>query len=132
MRVEIEKIVPGPFDVIYDAIGLPETQNFAVDLLASGGTLALVLEPAIKAERLGSKERVFQVYGNFNVPANRALGISLFSHLPDLLPDGRIKVSPAACSCHAATTLLTMVSRSPIPLRCFRMDCMAYRTAYGD
>ena len=102
MRVEVVKIVPGPFDVIYDAIGLPETQNFAVDLLASGGTLALVLELAIKAERLGSRERVFQVYGNFNVPANRALGISLFSRLPDLLQDGTIKVSPAACSCHAA------------------------------
>ena len=96
LQAEVKKAVPEPFEIIYDAIGVPETQNFTVDLLAPGGTLALVLEPAIKAERLISGEQVFQVHGNLNVPANRALGTSLFSRLPDLLRDGAIKVSLSA------------------------------------
>ncbi|KAH9936503.1 GroES-like protein [Fomitopsis serialis] len=91
---EVKKITTEPIKVIYDAAGSPDTQNAAYDILAPGGTLALGVQLAIKPEKLSADKKAFQVFGDFNTPANRQLGIDLFSQLTEWLKDGEIKPNP--------------------------------------
>lgn len=73
-------------------MGVPATQSLAYDLLAPGGTLPLVLIPAIQEEKLSADKKAFQVFGDCNAPAHRAFGTALFASLYDLLDTGEIKV----------------------------------------
>lgn len=94
LTAEVKKITTEPIKVIYDAVGLPDTQDTAYDILAPGGTLALVAQPNIKPEKLSADKKAFQVFGDFNMPTNRQLGIGLFSQLTEWLKDGEIKPNP--------------------------------------
>ncbi|KZT67307.1 GroES-like protein [Daedalea quercina L-15889] len=94
LKAEVKKITSDPIKVIYDTVASSETQNVAYDLLAPGGTLALVLPPEIKPEKQTADKTVFQVFGDFNVPPNRALAASFYSNLTGLLEKGDIKPNP--------------------------------------
>ncbi|EPT05363.1 hypothetical protein FOMPIDRAFT_1021609 [Fomitopsis schrenkii] len=91
LRAAVKQITSGPIKVIYDTVSLPATQDAAYDLLTPGGTLALVLPPAIQADKQAADKIVFQVYGDCNVPQHRAFGTGLFASLYDLLKAGEIK-----------------------------------------
>ena len=82
-----------PLDVIFDAVGVPETQLPAYELLAQGGTLALVLYPAIPAERIDPGKRAFKVWGESMFPEeNRIAAARFYKKLPAWLEEGAIKV----------------------------------------
>ena len=70
----------------------PNTQNFAYDILAPGGALAVVRPVAISEEKRVPEKKVNFVYANAFRPENQLLGKSLYSKLHDLLEKGAIKV----------------------------------------
>ncbi|KAJ3521239.1 hypothetical protein NM688_g9042 [Phlebia brevispora] len=88
---EVKKITQEPVKIVYDAISLPDTQNAAYDILAPGGKFILVLPFSVdEAKRTDDKE-VVQVFGNVHDPAQRAVGVSLYKQLTELLKTGDIK-----------------------------------------
>ncbi|KZT00934.1 GroES-like protein [Laetiporus sulphureus 93-53] len=94
LRAEIAKITSAPFEVIFDAVSFPQTQQEAYDILAPGGTLVLVLPPKIKVKPEEQK-RVVKVFASAYVcEQNRALTSSLFKALPGLLEEETIKPNP--------------------------------------
>lgn len=94
---EVRKITTEPLGVIFDAISLPDTQLAAYDLLAPGGTLVLVLFPAIPKEHLRPDKRLAKAFGQANYPeVNRIAAAKLYSKLTDWLREGAIEVRACA------------------------------------
>ncbi|KZT64341.1 GroES-like protein [Daedalea quercina L-15889] len=85
IQAEIRKITSKPLKTIFDAAGLPETQNLGYDLLASGGTMAAVRPDAVKPEKKVADKKSFFMYADVSRPENRKLGTSLFAKLTELL-----------------------------------------------
>lgn len=88
---ELERIVLEPLTVIYDAVASLDTQNFAYDILAPGGALAVVRPVAVSEAKRVPEKRVSIVYANAFRPENQRLAKSLFSRLHHLLEEGAIK-----------------------------------------
>lgn len=89
LRSNLAAITSKPFEVIFDAVSLPDTQSVAYDLLAPGGCLVLVLFPAIT---LIANKRIAKVFGQVNFPPeNLEVGVSLYKVLPELLAEGAIQ-----------------------------------------
>ncbi|EMD40158.1 hypothetical protein CERSUDRAFT_46554 [Gelatoporia subvermispora B] len=93
LGVEVAKITSQPFEVVFDAVGLPATQNSAFDILAQEGQLVTVRQDAVgeakKAVHPG--KRVIQVYGSLAVPYHHKAAASLCAALSSLLEEGAIK-----------------------------------------
>ena len=100
LREEVRKAARGPLDIIYDAVGVLETQLAAYDILAPGGTLVTVaLRPAIPAERLQPDKRLVSAFGQANRPKeNRVVAAKMYKKLTTWLEEGAIKVSGARLS----------------------------------
>ena len=97
---EIQKIAGGkPVEYVYDAISLAETEALGYDALAPGGTLIIVLDDVIPAEKkkAGDNKRVLQSHGAVHWPQHRAIGAEFFKRLSEWLRTGvivvRIKLS---------------------------------------
>ncbi|KIJ59658.1 hypothetical protein HYDPIDRAFT_32992 [Hydnomerulius pinastri MD-312] len=90
LREEVAKITSSPITHAFDAISLEDTQQAAYDLLASGGKLAIVTPPKLK-EVEGSGKQVTLVFGSFQLPHNRALGVQFMQELTKWLAEGTIK-----------------------------------------
>ncbi|KZT64345.1 GroES-like protein [Daedalea quercina L-15889] len=88
---EIRRITSKSFTTVFDAAGLPETQNFGYDLLASGGTMAAVRPDAVQPEKKVEDKKSFFMFGGVSLPQNRKLGTSFFSKLTEMLERGDIK-----------------------------------------
>ena len=96
---ELAKAARGtPVDVVYDAISLKDTQNIGWDVLASGGTLVLVLPPLVDRAKYADKKIVDDVYANVHMPHLRQLGIRLYAALTKLVETGDIRVRFLASS----------------------------------
>ncbi|KLO07406.1 GroES-like protein [Schizopora paradoxa] len=91
LAAEAKKLLEDePVDLIYDTVGVKETQTQALELLAPGGQyLAAALIIVDKAEY--PDKHFVQFVGGFRLPPYQALGKSLFSRLHDLLASGAIK-----------------------------------------
>ncbi|KAH9919389.1 chaperonin 10-like protein [Fomitopsis serialis] len=89
---EVRKITSAPIKVVFDAVAESQTQNVGYAILASGGTLVIVLPSAV--ENKTDDKRIAQTHGNTNVPKNRELGASLYSKVTVLLEEGVIKPNP--------------------------------------
>ncbi|KAI0080914.1 GroES-like protein [Panus rudis PR-1116 ss-1] len=85
---EVKKITSEPVKYIYDAVSLPDTQKAAVDILAPGGTLLLVLAKAVDVPA-GTK--VISTFGTVQAPQNREFGVELYKNLTKLFESGLIK-----------------------------------------
>lgn len=90
---EARAIAGGYFDVVYDAISLPDTLEAAYDATAPAGDLVVVLQTPIPGAEKNSAKRVHMAHGVFNTEINHAVGKSLREKLPELLESGAIKVS---------------------------------------
>lgn len=102
LREEVRNITTQPVDVIFDAISLPDTQLSAYELLAPGGTLVLVLFPAIPKERLRPDRRLAKAFGQANYPeVNRVAARKLYGKLTTWLSKGYIKVGTRSQTCWA-------------------------------
>ncbi|CAL1717209.1 unnamed protein product [Somion occarium] len=88
---EVKKITSEPVKVIYDAISLSETQDAAYDVLASGGILIIVLGAKVDKDKITPDKKIIGTHGSCYSPVNRELGISLCSHLTELVASGDIK-----------------------------------------
>lgn len=86
---EVRSITREPIDFIFDAISEGGTQEQALEILASGGTLALVLRPTVDVQKHSDKHIAY-VSAHFRV--FKALGIAFTKFLPKLLEEGSIKV----------------------------------------
>ncbi|KAI0632730.1 GroES-like protein [Trametes polyzona] len=84
----------GHFDVVFDAISLPDTLEAAYSATAPEGDLVVVLQTPIPGLDEKSKKRVHMARGLFLLPTNVALGQSLLAKLPQLLESGDIKPNP--------------------------------------
>ncbi|KAI9061879.1 GroES-like protein [Trametes sanguinea] len=83
-------IAGGPFDVVFDAISLPETLVAGYKATSPTGDFIKVLsEPVPGVE--SSEKRVHFGRGLFNAPFNVAVSLSLLAKLPELLESGDIK-----------------------------------------
>jgi NADPH:quinone reductase-like Zn-dependent oxidoreductase len=89
LGAEVAKITSAPVAHAYDAWSDAETQQVLHDLLAPRGRLALVLPQQVTAR---DGKTLFFVHGSPHLPANRALGVSIFGALEGLLAEGAIKV----------------------------------------
>ncbi|KAI0715804.1 GroES-like protein [Cerioporus squamosus] len=93
---EVQKIAGGkPVEYVYDAISLEDTQALAYDALAPGGTLIIVLEDRIPAEKKATaaaadSKRVVYGLANVHMPENREIGVQFYSRLTEWLRTGVI------------------------------------------
>ncbi|KAG6873472.1 hypothetical protein C0995_015175 [Termitomyces sp. Mi166 len=87
---EIRKIITGPVEIVFDAVSFPDSQRLGYDLLADGGSLILVL-PAIEGVKQTEKKTVTFVYGLWDAPYTRPLGIQFHRKLTELLEESLIK-----------------------------------------
>ncbi|KAI0091079.1 GroES-like protein [Irpex rosettiformis] len=87
----VKAITSDPIKYVYDAISLKQTQESAYEVLASGGTLILVLDFAVDEAKVDKTKRVAKVFGTTYDPAQNALGTSLYKKLTKLLESGDLK-----------------------------------------
>ena len=88
----MQAITSKPVTVVYDAISYADTQNAAYDVLAPGGTLVVVLNAAVDADKITPSKAIVHVMGSVQLPDNRAVGRELYANLTGLLETGEIKV----------------------------------------
>ncbi|KAH9856139.1 GroES-like protein [Lenzites betulinus] len=88
------EIAGGYFDIVYDAIAMPETLEAAYSATAPTGDLVVVLQTPIPGAEENSKKRVHMAHGWFGTPINHAIAQSLLAKLPELLEKGEIKPNP--------------------------------------
>ncbi len=88
----VKEIIQEPIKLVYDAISDADTQNTSYAILAPGGKIVLVLPVAIDESKRTEDKEIVNVFGNVHVPAQRAVGVSLYKHLTTLLEAGDIKV----------------------------------------
>ncbi|KAN0097220.1 GroES (chaperonin 10)-like protein [Tylopilus felleus] len=93
LKEQVANIVKTPISYIFDACSLAETQQTAYDLLAPGGTLAIVAEKLVKEDET-SRKKVNLVFGSFQFPENRALGVKFATALTRWLAEEKIKPNP--------------------------------------
>ena len=100
------------FELVYDAVSLPETLGLAYALTAPRGDLVLVLpakEIQEAAARDGDMKRVHVVFGVMSVPFNVDAATSLLENLPELLESGKIRVCPVVYGLAIRPYVLTKV-----------------------
>lgn len=83
-------------EIVFDAISLEDTQNTGWDALAPNGTLVVLSPLTVDIAKYSNKKAVDDLQGNVHTPRLRALGISLYKALPELIETGKLKV------CHHA------------------------------
>ncbi|KIP04739.1 hypothetical protein PHLGIDRAFT_182222 [Phlebiopsis gigantea 11061_1 CR5-6] len=91
IKSAVRAITPEPIKVAYDAISLQDTQNLTYDILASGGSLVVVLDVAVDKERITEDKFIARAYGNVHFLDQRKVGVSLYSKLTELLAAGDVK-----------------------------------------
>ncbi|TFK32494.1 chaperonin 10-like protein [Crucibulum laeve] len=88
LSVEISKLTDKPIKAVYDAISSKETQQMGHDILASGGKLCIVVNPAVNVAE--DKKLVF-VIGILNLPHNIGLLTDMYTALSQWVEAGLIK-----------------------------------------
>jgi len=118
VATEIEKISNGPFEVIFIAMAQKETQEMAWEILAPGGAMVVLGPLAVNEKKYPDKRAVF-TFGSLKIEANKAMGISLYSRLTELLANGVLKVRFRYIFC---VRVLMRTLGSLIRLKWFQMD----------
>ena len=90
MKGQVTRIVGAPIPYVFDAVCVEATQQAAYDLLAPGGTLALVTQNLVKEDET-SQKKILMIYGS-HLPENRAIEAKFAAALTRWLAEGKIKV----------------------------------------
>ncbi|KAG6378959.1 chaperonin 10-like protein [Boletus reticuloceps] len=93
LKDQVTNFVKAPIRYIFDAVSLRETKYAAYNLLAPGGTLALVAQNFFTEDEVRQKN-ILIVYGSFHILENRALGVEFATALTTWLAEGKIKPNP--------------------------------------
>ncbi|KAI5120697.1 hypothetical protein M0805_007660 [Coniferiporia weirii] len=88
---EVARLTSVPITLVYDSVSDADTQAQGWDLLAPGGALVIVNPEKVDKDKYPSKTVVNDVYGSVHLPVARALGVSLYAKLTELLRDGSIQ-----------------------------------------
>ncbi|PIL26203.1 hypothetical protein GSI_11958 [Ganoderma sinense ZZ0214-1] len=92
LQGEATKLGGGLFDLVYDAVSLPETLPIGNALTTPEGDL-VVVSPAGLPQGGEANKKVHLARGLLVMPTNHIVGASLLAHLPKLLEDGDIKAN---------------------------------------
>ncbi|KAI0342613.1 GroES-like protein [Trametopsis cervina] len=87
----LKAITSEPLKIVFDAIGDKATQEMGHDVLAPGGTLIIVIGCQIDESKRTKDKSVVVVFGSAHDPQQRALGVSMYSKMTELLEKGEIK-----------------------------------------
>ncbi|KAI0077047.1 medium-chain dehydrogenase/reductase like protein [Panus rudis PR-1116 ss-1] len=85
---KVKEITSKPVEYVYDAVSITDTQKAAVEILATGGTLLLLLAKAVDIPK---NIKAIRVYGTVHAPQNREFGVELYNNITRLLESGDIK-----------------------------------------
>lgn len=87
--------IDNPIEIVYDAVSTPETQQLGWDILAPGGSLALVTPPDVNLDKRGKdgEKHVIHMWHQPQLPRNRELAGKLYGKLTEWLSEGVIIVS---------------------------------------
>lgn len=91
LKAEIAKITSEPIKHVYDSVSLPDTQQTGLEILESGGTLIVVLPPAVTPP---SDKTLVATLGVRQLPHNIKPLSALYDKLEEWLADGTIKPNP--------------------------------------
>ena len=92
---EIKQITGGKLvEYVFDAISLADTESLAYDALAPGGTLILVLDDVIPAEKKkdSDNKRIVRSVSLVHTPEARVVSVDIYSRLGEWLRTGIIVV----------------------------------------
>jgi NADPH:quinone reductase-like Zn-dependent oxidoreductase len=89
LRAEVNKITSEPIEIVYDAVSTADTQKAGYDLLASHGSMVVVLNPEVTKAK--GKE-IFHVFAMPNLPHTSEICTNMYSKLTEWLEDGVIRV----------------------------------------
>ena len=78
--------------IVVDAVSEKETQKTAWEVLAPGGILSIMLPQTVGTEK-EPKKHVYWVVGSPHLPNLRDFGYVMYTHLPRLLEEGKLKVT---------------------------------------
>ncbi len=95
---EAKKILAGPIDIVYDAVSSKETQTQALDIVAPGGQVVTVLGVLVDQANYADKH-ITTVHANVHGSNVRALAVSLYSKVTELLASGALKVRVVSIRC---------------------------------
>jgi len=88
----MKEILVGPIDFIYDAVSTKETQAQALDIVAPGGQVVSVLGVEVDQANYPGKI-ITTIFAVVHLPNVRALGVSLYSKITELLASGALKTN---------------------------------------
>jgi len=89
---ETKKILGGPIDLVYDAVSNKETQAQALDIVAPEGQVVSVNGVHVDQASYSDKH-ITTIFAVVHVPNVRALGVSLYSKVTELLASGTLKTN---------------------------------------
>lgn len=112
VKAEVSTISSAPIDIVYDAVGVTETQQTGWNLLSPRGQLILVHQPEVKQEGAHQDKEIVFVFGSAHDPAQRETGIGLFSVLTRWLEDGSIKVRTSILIPFPSATVMHVTDKS--------------------
>ncbi|TBU41225.1 GroES-like protein [Dichomitus squalens] len=90
LQVEATKLADGLFDLVYDAVSLPDTLPLANALTAPEGDL-VVVSPSGLPQSDETSKKVHLARGLLATPTNRVVGASLLANIPNLFEGGDIE-----------------------------------------
>ncbi|KAI0705987.1 GroES-like protein [Cerioporus squamosus] len=91
LQEEVTRLGDGPYDLVYDAVSLPDTMPIGYALTAPDGDFVVVSPPVGLGEEGGPKKKVHMARGLLALAGNEAVGAELLSALPTLLETGDVK-----------------------------------------
>jgi len=89
---EAKKILGGPIDLVYDAVSNKETRVQALDIVAPGGQVVSVNAMHVDDASYSDKH-ITTIYAIVHLPNVRALGVSLYGKVTELLASGALKTN---------------------------------------
>lgn len=89
---KVKSITTQPVKIVYDTISDVSSQIPAHDILASGGTLVLVLPSVIPTRKRTLDKTVITTLGTVHAEMNREIGRELYSNITEYLKSGDLKV----------------------------------------
>ena len=97
LKAVIQQITDQPVKYGFGAIATPEIQNALCDdalydVIALGGQLVLVGQPAIDEKKSAEDKYIARVFADVQMPAQIEVGRGLYAHITVMLESGDIRV----------------------------------------
>jgi NADPH:quinone reductase-like Zn-dependent oxidoreductase len=127
--VAVSALTSSPITLVFDAMGMQETQQAGYELLAPGGKVITVAPDAVDRSQTAEQSRVVSfILGSSHPPPNRQFGEEMCKALTELLAAGLVKVClPPIVFVFVGCFIACVFSRTRS--KCCLMVCRASRMA---